>query len=280
MSLINDALRKARREAAEREAEARGAVYRPPRAHLPEERSHGALIGVLVGLVLALAGTGVGWWLSTNDDATEPAVIAVLAEAEPRDSSVDDPPPVVRRQPVEPEPVEPQPVDSEPAMSASVAREPEPGLPEPEPEPPPPSAPEPVATLPVEQARPRPIDPPVTETLVEEPPVQPFETAEPAPEPDPPAPRVAAEPAERTRAIREPERTGRVEPDVFVLEATVDGTALQLDFIIYSPTAPFAQINGEQVSAGQVIDGWSVVAVEREQVQLRKGPRDVVLRIR
>ena len=60
MSLINEALRKARKEAAERDAEERGVTYRPPRAHLPTERSWlPALAGVALGAVLA----GVAFWL-------------------------------------------------------------------------------------------------------------------------------------------------------------------------------------------------------------------------
>ena len=50
--------------------------------------------------------------------------------------------------------------------------------------------------------------------------------------------------------------------------ATLGSTNVRVDFIVWSESRPFAQINGELLSVGQSIDGFTVLKVERERVEL------------
>lgn len=64
MSLINDALRKARQAAAEHEAQQPDATFRAPKAYPsrgPRRRS-GVTVLALVAVMAGLAGAAVGWW--------------------------------------------------------------------------------------------------------------------------------------------------------------------------------------------------------------------------
>ena len=83
------------------------------------------------------------------------------------------------------------------------------------------------------------------------------------------------------KLIEPPEQVGRQgESNVFVLEAKLGDLDLVLDFIVWSEAAPFAQINGQQVEVGQVVEGLMVESIEREQVSLRGLDGSVILRIR
>ena len=81
------------------------------------------------------------------------------------------------------------------------------------------------------------------------------------------------------KLITPPAQQGQVAADTFVLEAEADGVRLRLDFIVWSD-APFAQINGRQVGVGQQVDGFLVVAISRESVQLESPTRRLTLRVR
>jgi hypothetical protein len=82
------------------------------------------------------------------------------------------------------------------------------------------------------------------------------------------------------RMIQVPAQKGQIEPGTFVLEATVDGVRLELDFIVWSKEKPFAQINGRQVEVGQQVEGYLVIAIERHQVTLQSPSRTLNLRVR
>lgn len=263
MSLINDALRKARKEAAERDADERGVTYRPPRAHLPTERSWlPALAGVVLGAVLAAA----AFWLliprSSTDEASTPPPTETRSEA--------------AVSPPEPPPAEPA-TTSEPA-AVPPASAPRPS--EPPPSEPPPSKP-PGAGEVTEEETP---EVPIVETIepaedatpgepTEEPPEEP--TEEPAEGPTA-APTPGTEDVQRVKA---PEQVGQVDEATYVLEATVDGVALRLDFIVWG-ASPFAQINGRQVSVGQSVEGFLVRDITREEVTLEGAGGPFTLRIR
>ncbi|MEL7060130.1 MAG: hypothetical protein AAGN46_08915 [Acidobacteriota bacterium] len=309
MSLINDALRKARQEAAERDASERGVVYRPPRAHLPPERRIPAVaVGLALGVLLAVL-VAVGGWFVTRPAAdapvatTEPAsadgggpsavpVVGTEGEASVEsDRSVENarrPRPVAVRS-IEPETTETKPSEGGPgaadrtlpetAAPETVAAEsasPGPGM----------AAPVAEVPAPVQETR---IDPAAagpavgnsTEGAAEGPSdrnERADEAAQTVPANEAP---ISAAAAGRTRTARPPETIGRVGDDVFVLEAEVDGTTLRLDFVVWSSDRPLAQINGRLLSVGQEVEGWRLVDLERERATLERGDgRRVVLRVR
>jgi hypothetical protein len=83
-----------------------------------------------------------------------------------------------------------------------------------------------------------------------------------------------------SKRIRPPEQVGKIDDEVYVLEAEKDGVSLRLDFIVWAPPNPFAQINGRQVSIGQTVDGFLVRAIEREAVTLEGDDGPFRLRVR
>ena len=268
MSLINEALRKARKEAAERDAEERGVTYRPPRAHLPAERSWlPALAGVALGAVLAAA----AFWLllprGTSNEAPEPAHATVVVETAPTEPSAggDSGP----REAEGESSVEPRRLAEEPApeSDAPAAVPPAPpsepaGAQRVEPE-----TPEPAATRSA-----RPIG---GAALAETPPTPPSSS----PPSTSPSSRSSQSHGDEVRRVDAPERVGQVDKAAYVLEATVDGVALRLDFIVWG-ASPFAQINGRQVAVGQSVEGFLVREISREVVTLEGETGPFTLRIR
>ncbi|MEM8929859.1 MAG: hypothetical protein AAGE94_01725 [Acidobacteriota bacterium] len=298
MSLINDALEKARSEAdarAERERATGGpsADYRPPRAHLPRRTgwAPGLAIGLILGVVLVGA-IGLGWWLGRSGEAPEPAAgtVAATSPAEPTTTE-----PSRLGAPTEAagaderssgEPVDEKPNDApNPAESTTPTVTPEPSV---EAESEPSAQPVTASVEPAEPAgAPEPDEPASTEPDIAEP-----ATAEaPAPETStteisttqPTAAELAAtEPTSpRPTLIQPPDQVGHVADNVYVLEAQLGGLTLELDFIVWGAT-PFAQINGRQVEVDQAVDGGFLVdAIDRQQVTLKHADgRVVVLRIR
>ncbi len=66
--------------------------------------------------------------------------------------------------------------------------------------------------------------------------------------------------------------------DVYILEANLGRVRLSLDYIIFRPDDPFAEINGVELHLGGVIEGYRVKAIERDRVNLSNGRNDIVLR--
>ena len=62
------------------------------------------------------------------------------------------------------------------------------------------------------------------------------------------------------------------------MEATVGGTTLSLDYIVYRATDPYAEINGEEIHVGSAIGGFRLDSVERDRVRLTDGRRIIVLK--
>ena len=76
MSLVSDALRKARQEAAEREAQRRGAVGTSPAAGVVARGrfASGLLLGAVIAVVAAAVGaTAVWWWLAQPGATADPS---------------------------------------------------------------------------------------------------------------------------------------------------------------------------------------------------------------
>ncbi len=77
MSLINDALRKARQAAAEHEAQQPDTAFRAPRAYPsrgPRRRS-GVVVLALVAVMAGLAGAAVAWWAMGQREQPVAAVV-------------------------------------------------------------------------------------------------------------------------------------------------------------------------------------------------------------
>ena len=297
MSLINDALRKARQEAAEREAEEKGVAYRPPRAHLPERSRMG--LGVVLGLIFGFLGAFAGAYLLLRP-ATTPAPAQEVVQAAPSPgaeaASVSEPAqaasPSTEAAPTSseasPETASENAPENGPAPAAAAA--PQPTQPSAVASPPPPqqstsSSPADVTATTEPSATAVSASPELSEA--------PVEATSPATSPAPPASQPAAvvasigadatpsESEEDLPRIKPPEHVGQVEDtNEFVLEADLGDIQLTLDFIVWVPGRPFAQINGRQVEEGQLVEDLLVEKIERERVTLRGANGRLILRVR
>ncbi len=58
------------------------------------------------------------------------------------------------------------------------------------------------------------------------------------------------------------------------------GTTLRLDYLVYRPSDPFAEINGVELHEGWEIEGYTVVRIQTDRVVLEGPEGKVVLRAR
>jgi hypothetical protein len=65
---------------------------------------------------------------------------------------------------------------------------------------------------------------------------------------------------------------------IYLVEADLGSVTLTLDFIVFRPDDPFAEINGLEVHVGSTIEGFTVEAIERNQVLLRNDEGPLILR--
>lgn len=152
MSLIDEALRRARQEAARQDAAKRDAQYRQVPAYAPPQRQGfpPALIGAIVALCI-VAGMGIGIFLG-RDRTIEPAPAETPAPAESPAPLAAEPPSrpvlVTEETPAEPVPT-PTPIPEETPVRQEVpAAEAEPLEPPPAPDPAPVEVPETPAPTP------------------------------------------------------------------------------------------------------------------------------------
>ena len=254
MSLVSEALRKARQEAAERGAARKGVVIRTTVMLPPRQRglAPGAA-AILGGLAVLLAvGAGVAWWaLARAHGASTPpargatrANAAGAAAAEAKTTTA--------------KPGEPRPVTLAPKTEAAPAAGP---------------AGESVAssamTSPVQPASPRPVVAAGSSSV----PVPEFAPGKPE-EPDASAAGAAGSPTTTPNEVAQvkPPEPGR-EPGEhersFRITAVVDGIKLSLDYIAYQPTKAFAGINGHEVLVGTSVEGFLVEEIGPDYVRLR-----------
>lgn len=226
MSLIGDALRKARKEAAERETDRRGVLFSakindsPTRSNL----GLGLALGAAIAIAATVAGGGAVWWLLGRSQAQE----SVLRPA----ASATDTTPVSAI----PNPIpSPGPVHREDRTPSSAAAVPAPTV---------------ASGAETTRGRPRP-----------EPAVEPTAVAAPA-------------------GDRSDDGFVGVEDgdEVYVMEAVLGTVRLSLDYIVFRPTDPFAEINGIELHLGGVVEGFRVKAIEHDRVRLSDGRRTIVLR--
>lgn len=266
MSLINEALKKARQEAAQQEAVRRGlpAAKAPAFAPRRDLRRIGRAAALVVLLLLAAAG---GAWLARGgrgdggqgggDRADAPAT-AVQAPA-----------------------TEAAIAGGEPAATAEAARDRAPLAASPRERPPPPvggAAPAPADVVPTHTpaagAQPAAAPSPASEappSPVADPATEPPATGSPA---SPAAPASAAAPAAQPPPPA-------AEPEADPRQATLpDGSVLRLDGIAWSETFPTAVLNGQLVGRGERVSGALVRRIERDRVVIELAGRELVLHLR
>jgi hypothetical protein len=274
LSLINDALKRARLSALQQEAEANGAQYRAVPAHSRRDsRSMMQLAGWVVAAVAiaavllmalresptAVGGTPAGGGERAGTGTAVPGPERVPARRATSGSAAAP----------APEPEAEDPTGTEPATVAESALPVEPGT---EPAGPPPAAEATAAAAagPRQAPPPRPRVPAASSASSgagAEPVADGASRGVVAPStslPEPAPPRVDPTPA--------PGRTGGdrlVDGGVYRRRVTAsDGSSVELGGIAYSEDRPIAVINGTVVSPGDMIRGFVVLAIEPERVWL------------
>jgi hypothetical protein len=235
MSLISDALKKARQEAARQDSLRQGVPYAVGPVDSPDRRRTlvPLLAGLAVGAVLAGGVAGFVYFTDREPAAAEevrvaeaapPAVVQEVPETAPAPEATA--PPVVPTLP---------PVVTEPPPAVTI---------------PPERVPEAAAPVPPPAAQPQP-DP---EIRLE--PSQPSvpQPEEPSPIPGEPIP-VAPPPAQESKS--------------FVEDVPVPGGGtLRLNGIAFSTVSPVAVIDGKVVGPGEVVQGFTVVEIQQNRVKL------------
>jgi hypothetical protein len=256
MSLISDALKKARQEAARQDSLRQSLPYAVGTADPPERRNlyMPLLAGLGAGCVLAAVVFGIvylgGWGPFSRARKAGVEVAAIPSPAAtPRTASSAEPapaPPVIeeRSQPVPPTPA-PTPVPPAPAQ---------------EPKPAPVQTAPPVAETPASRTQPAPV--PTEEARLAPPPVP-----TPAPSPVPTVAGPIRAPAPPTPAAS----TGGLEDGKSYLNEVPipGGGVVKLNGIAYSPDHPIAVLDGRVVAPGEVVQGFTVLEIQADHVTLQ-----------
>jgi hypothetical protein len=240
VSLISDALRKARQEAARREAIGRGAL--PPTMSRGAERQRwraGLVVGAVIALVAAITGGAAVWWAvgRTVQPVDDPRSAAVMPTAGDRASGVPS------------EPLGPDAAhtaadgqgDHVPRERPSVAS---------------------AGQGPAPDVAPRSTPSPAAAVLV-----------------PPPEPTIAGGGQRLVTDEPAGPRPGTGER-VFIAEADLGSVVLSLGYIVFRDTDPFAEINGIEVHEGSMIEGLVVEEIGRHHVLLRDDRGAVRLKVR
>lgn len=241
MSLINDALRKARQAASEHEGQRAGA--RPPRAYPGRGTRRGAGVGAvtLVAIAAALAGAaGAWWWAMGRDGAALPQTAgaggARSAAAASAASAAGNEIPAAA----------PAELEGEATESPVGGRSPQ----------------QPAGRAPGAKAAPASGGPGAELD------------AQPQPKELSAGDRAALGPSGASSGPPPPPG-GRI----FILDAQLGGTTLSLGYIVFRPVRPFAEINGEEVYEGSEIEGFVVERIEADRVVLRDADGPLELRV-
>lgn len=279
MSLVSEALRKARAEAAERGAQQRGVVFRTTVVLGPKGTRLSVPWLAIFIVAAAVAGAGLAWWaLSPRGSVasaplpTDHAVPALGSPTStPKGAAADRVPTATPTS--APEPPQPTPAAGAPAPPTRT--------PGPQPDSAAPRArPTGGQGQPLEQrARPTPtltrLMPPIADVSG----APPVVTPEPA---EPQAETNGARPGRRPAATRGAEAAAGAAPEgerSFGLDADLGYAKLHLDYIVYRSKGPFAGINGQQVIVGSVVSGFTVEAITADAVELRDARGRVELRV-
>jgi hypothetical protein len=241
VSLINDALRKARQAAAEHEARPPDGPFQARKAY-PSRRPNrrtGVVLVVLVAVAAGLLGAALAWWLTVDQQPLpEPEAFPRQRPAAAESSA---------KTPAAPVGAEDQ--DVTPPTSRATGQEIQPGESRQQP------APDASAGSSRELSEPSAAMP----------------TPSPVINPSPPTAVLPAEPSAANESGGE---------RVFVLDADVGYATLNLGFIVARSTNPFAEINGIEVRVGSEIEGFTVEAIEADRVVLRDDRGPLVLTVK
>ena len=252
MSLISDALKKARQEAARQDSLRQGVPYAVGSVESPSRRGllpvlAGLGAGCLVaGLLFAIA-WAAGWGPFARPQAALAPQVAVAQQAAPL-------PPALAPAATPPQSVEvheetpsPKPVQTQPATPPPPAAQTHPA-----PESTPPAAPPKV-----EPAAPQPAQP----SIVVQPSAPPVE--------EPPAATVPAAPAPSPAPA--PQSSGGLEEGkVYAGEVPVPGGgSIKLNGIAFSPEHPIVVLDGRVMGPGETVQGFTVVEIQSDRVKLQ-----------
>jgi hypothetical protein len=251
MSLISEALRKARQEAAETGAENRGPGPPPTviRLRPSSPLGFGLVVGASIALAAALAGAAAVWWALRAPVEN----VATNALTDPEQLSSTDSPPIEAAAAA---PEEGAISDRGPASDVMrIESEAEANAVR--------SAPTPVGAP----------NPQITEggrsTDLGPPPEQEKSSDR------------SGDVAVRDRSLTPVDpAAGQDEVRVFIVEANLGYATLSLDYIVYRSEDPFAEINGIELHEGSWLDGFTVEKIERDRVMLRDNRGPLVLRVR
>lgn len=246
MSLINDALRKARQAASERTTAESDAPFRGKRLHPVRQSRSGSRLAVvvLVAAVAAVAGASAAWWAAgrqaKRDEFPGTQQAAVAAGEQPGNVSQAPATADLRD--------DPETETASPGAGTATAA----------------------------------VQSPATQTA---PSVNPQQPA--AQEPTDSSPTAASQAASPPPAAHpaghgaqpSPPRTGAGGDRVFVLEADLGYAKLSLDYIVFRPDDPFAEINGIEVHEGWFVDDFVVDTIERDRVILHDEKGPLILRV-
>jgi hypothetical protein len=242
MSLVSEALRKARQEAAEREGRERGI---PRGLVVPPKRwssGPGLALAILIALAAAIAGAGLAWWTLSrrSTPATANIELSRPAQGQPGPAALaaasavpSVPAAQFGRQP--PAPTAPTVRDQDRALAV-------------------------VATPQTHGAA-------ATATTI------------PAPQTAPGSAQPKSGTAEEKPGKQSERAEGSSRERSFVVDADLGYAKLHLDYVVYRPHSPFAAINGQQVIIGSVIEGFQVEEIGPESVHLRDRRGAVELRV-
>ncbi len=255
MSLVSEALKKAEREAAARDARDKGqpapfeAPLQPYRSPRTRRALHPALAALAGGaLIVALAAV---WWAGARHVEARPA----LPEGPPRPAAA----------------ALPGATSASPA--AELENRPAPPLPG--------AAAPPAAQFQTAQS---PAEPVTREAVaaLQPPAPLPRATAPPPGEssPAPARPQAAAAVPGATVATA-PTAARSFGPGDYLLRADLpDGSRLELGGIVYSETSPFAFLNGRLVGVGEFVEGRRIDRIERDRVLLSGETGVLTLRLK
>ena len=238
MSLINEALKRARIEAARRDAADKGVPATALPVYVPQRRR--LWLAPFLGFVVGIAAFAVaaGAYYLARRPAPE--------EDRPAAAAAPEPPPVVAAEAAVPAPASAGIPETRAAADRSGRAA---------------SSPPAMAVAPESPAA----------TATE--PARGVPASAPAAAAGRDSPRLAPDPMAGESGIDD----GRT---YFVEAELPGGAAVKLDFIVWSETRPFAQINGELINPGQIVDGFTLLAVERERVELEGRGTRFWLRVR
>lgn len=240
MSLISDALKKARQEAARQDSLRQGVPYAVGPVDTPDRRRTlvPLLAGLAVGAVLAGGTAGFVYFSNREPGGTE----GIRQEARVAEAA---PPPVVEEEAPETTPAPPMTVPVAPTVPPVFAEPPAAVAAPPE------VAPEAAAPVPPPTAQPQ---------------AEPEIRLEPSLPPSAP-PQPEAEPVQEQPASAAPEPPRESKSFVEAVPVPGGGT-LRLNGIAFSTVSPVAVIDGRVVGPGEVVQGFTVVEIQQNRVKL------------